>query len=358
MNIINYLWRLKKRFFFDILRQSPGISCISLIKLSSRKFSLNGAFKVAWILCGDIRVGSSRIHGINIHNYLLRNGCDSNIFFKPKEYDNAIVLNNFTERRLLNSNVDIVMFQRVHKGDAEKLAAGLKERGKKTVYLMADYYESRMPLLCDYVIAVSKYLRGLLITHGTDPDKIIVIPDAIETPPELHKQYYDSKGPIKIVWVGAQGHWDTLRVVKKALSDPALIDTMELITISNHPESTYQWNLNTVWDNILRCDIAVLPIDLSDPANLVKSNNRLTMFKALGIPVICSPLPLYGSIIKDGQNGFLARDVEDWTRALIKLKDAEIRQRIGTTGREEIFSEFGIDTIGKKFLDFFYTIAR
>lgn len=356
MNIINVLWLTKKWFFYDILRQSPGINFSALIQLSSKIFTEDNILRVAWILCGDINVGSSRIHGINIHNYLKKNNCNSYILYKPKGYSDSIILNPYTKKLLLKSNADIVLFQRVHKGSAETLVEKLKKSGKKTVFLMADYYETIMPGICDRVIVVSDYLRQQLVTRGIEENKILVIPDAIETPGDLHKQNYSGEVPYKIVWVGAEGHWDSLTVVRKALADPDLRENMQLITISNHPESTYRWELSTVWDNILRCDIAVIPADSNEPKNLTKSSNRLTMFKALGMPVICSPLPEYESIIQHGQNGFLARDVDEWIHALKKLLSREIRQRIGTTGREEIFLEFGIECIGKKYLDFLHTL--
>lgn len=306
-------------------------------------------FSIAWLLCSDINTGSSRIHGINIHKEMIRRNIKSYIIRTKKEF-NEILDYNFLDKFLIEkSKFKYVIFQRVFGEKAVKLCKELQNNGTICGFIMADIFDNDMLEIVDFIIVPSEYLKEYLINNGIDADKIFYLPDAIETAPNLKKKHI-SKDNIKIVWVGNEGHWETLNFIRKILRENPQLKNYELTTISSHKEATKKWNLNTVWDEILEKDIGIIPMDVSDENHLAKSNNRATMFMALGIPVVCSPLPAYLNIIENGVNGYIAQNEKEWIEYLSKLQDPILRQKIGDNAHKYAFQNFNIDLITSKFL--------
>jgi len=105
---------------------------------------------------------------------------------------------------------------------------------------------------------------------------------------------------------------------------------MQLITIHEHPNADIPWDLNTVYQELKKADIIIVPANYRRQP--CKSNNRVTQAMALGKPVVCDPLPAYCKIIKQGVNGFItAGDAEEhWEKYLKKLRDEpELRKKMG-----------------------------
>jgi hypothetical protein len=54
-----------------------------------------------------------------------------------------------------------------------------------------------------------------------------------------------------------------------------------------------EWKEETAADIICSCDLAVIPIDLSDPFAFGKPENKLLLFWRMGMPVLTSSTPAY-----------------------------------------------------------------
>lgn len=298
---------------------------------------------VGWLLLGDINTGSSRIHGINIHNYLLRQGIKSAIYQAGPTMNSTLMLTDREQSKVLSSGADILIFQKVFDDKAIAFAQRARKAGKKTIFLLSDKHETKMIGAVDQLVVTSDFLKGYFDNnYGTDA---VVIEDAIEVDIGLVKQHSDRER-LELIWVGHSDNWDTLGVIRDVLNK--LNDkTFTLKTVSNHPEADAKWSLDTVTGEILKSDIAVIPSLGSEWGN-AKSNNRLTMFMALGLPVIASPIPTYVKIVNNGKNGFLAATIEEWMRCLTLLKDATLRQAIGTQARGDVVKVYSIDVIGRQ----------
>ena len=118
---------------------------------------------IYWFLNGDEKNASSRLQGINIHNWYLKNDISSIIFHKPVNIVNDILINEKTINDLLKiiSTQDIVIFQTIDGVNILKLATGLKNKGTRIVFVDCDlplkeniakiylFYSQRpLPLLC------------------------------------------------------------------------------------------------------------------------------------------------------------------------------------------------------------------
>lgn len=310
--------------------------------MSLNKFK---APKIGWILLGDRNVGSSRIHGINIHNFLLKNGIKSFVLQSSSTMRPFLTIPAWKQLLLLTSGYDIFIFQKVHDDKAARFAKLAKKMDIKTVFIQSDMIDTEMVRIVDYLIVTSDYLgKYYNKTYGTDA---IVIEDAIEVDKNLVKEHSDKKR-IEIVWLGNKDNWKSLEIIYKALEE-VNDKSLFLKRISNHPDADVVWSLDRVYQEILTADLAVIPSS-TDEWGKAKSNNRLTLFMALGLPVIVSPIPSYKKIIRHGYNGFLAENMNDWVKYLILSKDVNIRRDIGMKAREDVLKEYSIDVIGERWL--------
>ena len=61
----------------------------------------------------------------------------------------------------------------------------------------------------------------------------------------------------------------------------------------------------------------------------------------LGIPAVCSPVGMNIDLIRDGENGFLANNAEEWIAKLtLLLRSTELRRKLGLAGRKTVEEGF------------------
>ena len=128
------------------------------------------------------------------------------------------------------------------------------------------------------------------------------------------------------------------------------------------------WNQNTIENELLDCDIGIVPnivnLDKYTSDYIIsyldskkkegyksdyilrfknKSNiGRALVFMQLGIPIIADFTPCHFDIIKMNETGYLAFSKEGWLDALIRLKNANTRKLISTNALEKINIEYNI----------------
>ena len=80
------------------------------------------------------------------------------------------------------------------------------------------------------------------------------------------------------------------------------------------------WSVENLKSAARISDLAILPIDLTDPFAVSKPENKLLSFWTLGLPTLCSAIPSYKRVLSAiGQDDFLV-DYEDWFDALVRIK--------------------------------------
>lgn len=105
-----------------------------------------------------------------------------------------------------------------------------------------------------------------------------------------------------------------------------------------------------------QADIAVIPIDTREaptasnlpPAWKVKSENRLTLKMALGLPVVATPIPSYESIVEHGVNAFFVRTPADWRTCLDALRDPARRREMGSAARASVSRRYSMDAQARR----------
>ena len=108
------------------------------------------------------------------------------------------------------------------------------------------------------------------------------------------------------------------------------------------------WHPERVYAYLMRADIGVIPVDTGfNPLPgrevsywEVKSENRLTLKMAFGLPVVASPVPSYLTIIEQGVNGYIAHSRAEWLDALEALRDPGHRRQVGRAARMSVLARF------------------
>ncbi len=99
---------------------------------------------------------------------------------------------------------------------------------------------------------------------------------------------------------------------------------------------------------IASVDVNLAPLAWRDPFVAAKGAVKYLEAAAVGVPTVASPTEAFRDAIRDGENGLLAADDDDWIRALTALADdAALRVRLGAAARADVAMRFAPATQGR-----------
>jgi glycosyltransferase involved in cell wall biosynthesis len=91
---------------------------------------------------------------------------------------------------------------------------------------------------------------------------------------------------------------------------------------------------------VSRVDIGVMPLE-DGSWERGKGALKAVIYMAGGVPTVCSRVGAAVSLLRDGENGFLASNPQEWKEKLAALiGDPELRRRIGRNGRRSVEEEY------------------
>jgi hypothetical protein len=294
------------------------------------------------VLNGDRALASSRLQGLRVHEYLVDRGYDSTIAAQrigalAPDLSWPILR---LARNLMGARFDVVFFQKPT-WMMFKISELLRTLGVRTVAVQCDPFPGPYAHYFDRVIVTSDALKEVLEVESAS-----VIDDLLEVPAGMYKADYRNTGrPLRLVWVG-QSESDFVRNFFEALSrHPHLSAPIDVVTIGRAAWMSHAWSMDTVYEQILDCDVAVLPLPEAQ-WNGTKSTNRLTQFMALGMPVIASPMRSYLQTGQAGRSFVVARTLGEFAQALTALGDPAERQRLGNAARHFAVARYRAEVIG------------
>lgn len=95
-----------------------------------------------------------------------------------------------------------------------------------------------------------------------------------------------------------------------------------------------EWRKDTFADAFATADVGIAPLPLNDPFSVAKPANKILGYAAMGLPVVCSPIPAYEDVLNERAFGLTAATVEDWVAAVERLAgDWKLRRDMGVHGR-------------------------
>ncbi|OGI17678.1 MAG: hypothetical protein A3J63_02690 [Candidatus Moranbacteria bacterium RIFCSPHIGHO2_02_FULL_40_12b] len=95
------------------------------------------------------------------------------------------------------------------------------------------------------------------------------------------------------------------------------------------------------FENISQVDINLAPLEINNP--FCEAKSELKWFEAgiVGVPTVVVKNRTFSEVIKDGVDGFLAGDTEEWVGKLEKLiLDENLRREIGQKAREKSLQNY------------------
>jgi len=316
----------------------------------------DGRPRVTWVLSGDEWVGSARLKGILIDRHARQTDCgfDSVVAYMPQGWDRCLRWSPVQWRPFL-MRTDVLVIQ-TRTGATRALLDECRRQDIAVVLTVSDMEFEEIPArvteIADAIVVSSEPLQTAASEFHHN---VTLIDDPVEVPDGSIRASDDFGSQPELVWLGHSNNWPTIEWLKKALDGPEF-SRIRIRTVTSHPIATHQWSPVTVWRDVSHSAIAVIPCKLDDYGR-AKSSNRLAAFMAMGYPVICTPIPSYTRLIKDGVNGFFATTAEEWRHCISTLRDPELRERVGTAARHtSALDELRIDNVAARWRSLFESL--
>jgi hypothetical protein len=106
----------------------------------------------------------------------------------------------------------------------------------------------------------------------------------------------------------------------------------------------HEWSASNLRSVAMTADLAIVPVELTDPYTVGKPENRMRIFWRLGLPVVASDTPSHRRAMKlAGLSGHvLCRTTDDWTEALGRYAgDPGLRSVDGELGHVAALGPYG-----------------
>lgn len=298
--------------------------------------------RIGWILSMDRDNASSRLQGYLIHEWMLRQGIDSAIVATHFQRISSPFDRRFIKiaRQLRAGNFTHVVLESPE-WTGVQLSTIFKLWGGISICVRCDNIKGQYDNYFDTTILPTTSLADSLGVKRRN-----IIPDCVEVPAGTFKTSYSAGQKIRVVWVGHSSYGEYLtRLVTSLKTRPLVEMNFAFTLISKGDFADRQWSEQTVFRDILECDIALIPVPEGGWFT-TKSSNRLAMMMALGMPILASRIPSYLEIGKDGRNVLFVDDEEHMVEALRSLQDPEFRSALGSAARSDLGGRFSIERIG------------
>jgi glycosyltransferase involved in cell wall biosynthesis len=215
-----------------------------------------------------------------------------------------------------------------------------------------------------------------------DCQNVHIVLDAHDFVVHQFKEDYRLRDPINIVWEGLPSNIPQLRQIRDVLRNlgkryplvlnvvtdfdqPRLLGRLGRVRSADLIREVLDRARLHVWDEvscsriIASCDIAVIPIDLSDPFVSGKPENKLLLLWRMGMPVVVSATPAYRRAMQAvGLPDLACNGNAEWTTALESMIcDEALRRDAGVRGRSVAESRYGRDVTLAKWDGVFSTLG-
>lgn len=207
------------------------------------------------------------------------------------------------------------------------------------------------------VVAGNHFLARFARDAGSD---VTILPTPVDPDRYVPRAERESRPPGFVIgWLGVsqnQKYLKPLRNVFKRLYERFPFLSVKIVSEKfpvdlGVPTVQKPWNQESESRDIASFDVGIMPL----PDNLWawgKCGYKLIQYLASGVPVVASPVGLNLDIVREGWNGFLARDLPDWEDTLARLiQDPEMARDLGKRGIEDVRSRFSIRAYASAYLD-------
>jgi len=208
---------------------------------------------------------------------------------------------------------------------------------------------------CYGVIAGNEYLRSEMWNMGHR--NVEVVPQPIDIIRFRNISPGAARDHITIGWIGGPGNIVFLDIVETALSRlQSEFPELRILVISKGKWNTKKcvvehrpWEYESEVEDLSEIDIGLAPVE-DNNFTRGKNNFKVMQYMSMGIPVITSPVGFSNEIVRNGENGFLAADTEDWYTVGRKLiEDSGKREKVGKSARLTIENEYSNEKLAHRY---------
>jgi glycosyltransferase involved in cell wall biosynthesis len=215
--------------------------------------------------------------------------------------------------------------------------------------------------LSSHVMAGNQYLADYASRFNKN---VTIVPTTIDTEKYAPRERAENETPV-IGWSGSFStvqHLDTLRDV---LAELAKRERFKLRVIGT-PEyeipgvdvEAIKWRAESELEDLGAIDVGIMPLP-DDKWSQGKCGLKALQYMALGIPPVCSSVGVNSKIIKDGENGYLADQPEQWLEKLTRLlHSASLRRHLGSAARGTVEKEYSAAVQAPRVLRIFESVTR
>ena len=101
---------------------------------------------------------------------------------------------------------------------------------------------------------------------------------------------------------------------------------------------------------LAECRVGLAPLPRND-VTMAKTENKLLLYSALGIPFLCSDIPAYRDYVERHGLGRICRDREDWLEGLHDFTEGSPEyESIAWRGPEVVSRHYGMDLTARKYI--------
>lgn len=215
--------------------------------------------------------------------------------------------------------------------------------------------------MSQYVIVGNNYLKDYALKFNP---RVNIIPTVIDTERYRAKQDYRTQGQVHIGWVGlaynlpyVQNLTRIFQRLKSEVGDFIFTVICSQGLIIKGVEAVFKaWTYANEVEAIQDLDIGIMPLP-DDEWTKGKCGLKVLQYMACGVPVVASPVGVNKEIVRDGENGFLAANVDEWVEKLrLLLRDEALRRKFGQKGRKTVEDHYSLKFWGPKLADLYKSL--
>ncbi|MGC2423713.1 MAG: glycosyltransferase family 4 protein [Nitrospirota bacterium] len=205
----------------------------------------------------------------------------------------------------------------------------------------------------DAVVAGNSFLAEEARKAGKEP----VI---LSTPVDTAKYSPGDKKAeeVKIGWIGMEGNLFYLKALAPVFQNLARKFSYVSLSVvcSDFPDiegikiNKRIWSTENELEFLREMDIGLMPLT-DDIWSRGKCGFKILQYFSVGVPAVASPVGINCEIIKDGVNGFLAGNPDEWEARLAELiADASLRKKMGAEGRKTVAERYSREGYLKEYI--------
>jgi glycosyltransferase involved in cell wall biosynthesis len=217
----------------------------------------------------------------------------------------------------------------------------------------------------DAVTAGNQFLKKEVLKVDR-AKRVFVIPTSIDTTLYPKKKNFSDRQEVILGWMGTKGNLKYLKsldpvfeTIRQKFHQVKLkIVSNDFYDTSNLPLVKKKWKLEDENEDLISFDIGLMPLS-DDLWSRGKCGLKIIQYLGVGVPAICTPVGTNSDIVKDGENGFWARNHQEWVDRLSTLiQNPELRYQMGLKGIETVEKEYSLIVTSEKFFQVLQSLVR